>query len=91
MLLRPAAPTDVLELMEVQAGNSFWCLGSNYFYKKDEDLGQPLNPIVSTTLVKAMGYRLCLPLSDVQFKGKHCQNPIAVKDLQIHLGSVVHV
>ena len=32
-------------------------------------------PNVSTTPIKAMGCRQCLPLSVVQLKGKHCRKP----------------
>ena len=32
-------------------------------------------PNVSTTPIKAMGCRQCLPLGFVQLKGKHCRKP----------------
>ena len=41
------------------------------------------NPNVSTTPIMAMGCQECLPVSVVQLKGKHCQNPIVVLGLQI--------
>ena len=39
-------------------------------YKKE-----PKTLNVTTTPITAMGCKQCLPLSVVQLKGKHCQNP----------------
>ena len=43
-------------------------------YSKREILSSH-SPNVSTTPITAMECRQCLPLSDVQLKGKHCRKP----------------